>query len=281
MHPLVVEAFELDGEVVVFFELDLNRLFDALPQARQSVKSLARFPASLRDISILVDRDIPAARVQRIIEGQPLVEQTVLFDVYEGEEAPPGKVSLAYRIQLRASNRTLSSRDVNRSLAPRPFAAGKRSGSGPAGWYRRKRHMKHQDHGHGHKEPRHHGGERGHYHADMLSVEAAFERIISAFSPLEPEAKPILEALGQTLAEDVYSPLNIPPSDNSAMDGYALRYEDVRSASAENPVVLRVIGLIAAGQIPDRRVEPGTALRIMTGAPTPEGCDNRRALRGD
>ena len=117
VHPLVVEAFELDGEVVVFFELDLNRLFDALPQARQSVKSLARFPASLRDISILVDRDIPAARVQRIIEGQPLVEQTVLFDVYEGEEAPPGKVSLAYRIQLRAPNRTLSSRDVNRSLA--------------------------------------------------------------------------------------------------------------------------------------------------------------------
>ncbi len=133
--------------------------------------------------------------------------------------------------------------------------------------------MKHQDHGHGHKGPRHHGGGRGHYHADMLSVEAAFERIISAFSPLEPEAQPILEALGQTLAEDVYSPLNIPPSDNSAMDGYALRHEDVRGASAEKPVVLRVIGLVAAGQIPDRRVEPGTALRIMTGAPTPEGCD--------
>ena len=138
VHPLVVEAFELDGEVVVFFELDLNRFFEALPQARQSVKSLARFPASLRDISILVDRDIPAARVQRIIEGQPLVERTILFDVYEGEEAPPGKVSLAYRIQLRASNRTLSSRDVNRSLARVLFPAGKRSGSGLAEWYRRR-----------------------------------------------------------------------------------------------------------------------------------------------
>ena len=53
----------------------------------------------------------------------------------------------------------------------------------------------------------------------------------------------------------------------------SLRHEDVRNASPESPVVLRVIGLIAAGQIPDRRVEPGTALRIMTGAPTPEGCD--------
>ena len=123
------------------------------------------------------------------------------------------------------------------------------------------------------KADRHDGGRRGHYHADMLSVEAAFERIIAAFRPLEPEPKPILEALGQTLAEDIYSPLNIPPADNSAMDGYALRHEDVRGASAENPAVLRVIGLIAAGQIPDRRVEPGTALRIMTGAPTPEGCD--------
>jgi phenylalanyl-tRNA synthetase beta chain len=117
VHPLVEEAFEIDDGVVVFFELDLNRLFDALSQSRQSVKPLARFPASLRDISILVDRDVPAARVQRIIEGQPLVEQTVLFDVYEGEEAPPGKVSLGYRIHFRAPNRTLSARDVNRSLA--------------------------------------------------------------------------------------------------------------------------------------------------------------------
>ena len=131
-----------------------------------------------------------------------------------------------------------------------------------------------REHGHhGHKDASHHGGRRGHYHADMLSVEAAFERIIAAFQTLEPEVKPILETLGQTLAEDISSPLNIPPSNNSAMDGYALRHEDVRDASPENPVFLRVIGLVAAGQIPDTRVEKGTALRIMTGAPTPEGCD--------
>ena len=127
-----------------------------------------------------------------------------------------------------------------------------------------------KEHRHG---KRHYGPRRGHYHADMLSVEEAFDRIIAAFSPLEPETRPILEALGQTLAEDVFSPLNIPPSDNSAMDGYALRHEDLKGASPENPVVLRVIGLIAAGQVPDRAVEPRTSLRIMTGAPTPEGCD--------
>ena len=117
VHPLVAEAFEIDDGAVVYFELDLNRLFDALPQSRGSVKPLARFPASLRDISILVDSDVPAARIQQIIDGQPLVERAVLFDVYEGEEAPPGKVSLGYRIHFRAPNRTLSARDVNRSLS--------------------------------------------------------------------------------------------------------------------------------------------------------------------
>ena len=106
----------MDDGAVVFFELNINRLFEALSEARRSVKPIARFPASIRDISILVDKDIPAARVQQIIDGQPLVEQAVLFDVYEGEEAPPGKVSLGYRIHFRAPNRTLSARDVNRSL---------------------------------------------------------------------------------------------------------------------------------------------------------------------
>ena len=118
-----------------------------------------------------------------------------------------------------------------------------------------------QDHRHGHR------------HADMLSVEEAFERIISAFEPLEAEEKSTLEALGQVLAEDVYSPLNIPPLANSAMDGYALRHQDLVGAAPERPALLKVIDLVAAGQVPGRRVEPNTAIRIMTGAPIPEGCD--------
>ncbi len=117
-------------------------------------------------------------------------------------------------------------------------------------------------------------GRHGHHHADMLSVEEAFERIISAFKPLEAEEKPALDALGQTLAEDVYAGLDIPPAANSAMDGYAVRHQDLEGASPESPVVLRVIETVAAGQLPSRRVEPGTAIRIMTGAPTPEGCDS-------
>lgn len=118
-----------------------------------------------------------------------------------------------------------------------------------------------------------HGHHHGHHHADMLSVEEAYDRIISAFGPLEAEEKPILDSLGQVLAADVYSPLDIPPAANSAMDGYALRHKDLKGAAAGNPVTLKVIGLVAAGQLPTKRVEPGTTIRIMTGAPVPEGCD--------
>ncbi|MBM3926279.1 MAG: molybdopterin molybdotransferase MoeA [SAR202 cluster bacterium] len=118
-----------------------------------------------------------------------------------------------------------------------------------------------------------HGRGHGHRHEDMLSVEEAYERIISAFKPLEAEERPILDALGQVLTEDVYSPIDIPPAANSAMDGYAVRANDASGASVERPVTLRVIGLVAAGQVPSKAVEKGTAIRIMTGAPVPPGAD--------
>lgn len=113
----------------------------------------------------------------------------------------------------------------------------------------------------------------GHHHVDMISVDEAFNRIIAAFHPLEAEEKPILEVLGQVLAHNVYSPYNIPPTANSAMDGYAVRHADLLGADPDNPVFLRVIDLVAAGKMPSREVEPGTAIRIMTGATLPEGCD--------
>jgi molybdopterin molybdotransferase len=69
------------------------------------------------------------------------------------------------------------------------------------------------------------------------------------------------------------APINIPPLDNSAMDGYALRAADISQAGGESPVELRVIGHIPAGTVSDQTVEPGTALRIMTGAPVPDGAD--------
>ena len=107
----------------------------------------------------------------------------------------------------------------------------------------------------------------------MISVEEALDKVLSYIEILEPERKPILDCLGQVLAEDVYSDIDVPPLDNAAMDGYALRAEDTRGASESSPVYLSVVGEVAAGSMPTREVKPGTAIRIMTGAPLPEGAD--------
>ena len=121
--------------------------------------------------------------------------------------------------------------------------------------------------------PHGHGHGHGHRHADMLSVEEAYERIMAYFDTLEAEDMPILEALGQVLAEDVVSPFQLPPLDNSAMDGYAVIHQDIVGASPDSPKLLRVIGQVAAGYVSGEEVVQGTAVRIMTGAPVPGGAD--------
>lgn len=107
----------------------------------------------------------------------------------------------------------------------------------------------------------------------MISVEEALGKILSYVKVLETEEKPILESLGQVLDEDVHSSIQVPPLDNSAMDGYAVQWESIRQASQATPRVLRVIGEVAAGRLAEKAVEPGTAIRIMTGAPVPPGAD--------
>jgi molybdopterin molybdotransferase len=106
----------------------------------------------------------------------------------------------------------------------------------------------------------------------MISVEEALDKVLSNIQTLETEKKPILETLGQVLAEDVVSAINVPPRDNSALDGYAMQAADTRGASPKNPRVLKVIDIIAAGANPLKKVLAGTAVRIMTGAPTPAGA---------
>jgi molybdopterin molybdotransferase len=108
----------------------------------------------------------------------------------------------------------------------------------------------------------------------MISVEQAQEKLLSHVSVLDKEDVLILDALGQVLAEDVFASINVPPLDNSAMDGYALRVEDTSGAAPGSPRLLRVIDTVAAGSISDREVVPGTAIRIMTGAPIPKGADS-------
>ena len=108
---------------------------------------------------------------------------------------------------------------------------------------------------------------------DMLSVEEAREKILALSPVLEAEDTPLLDALGQVLAEDAVAGFDLPPADNSAMDGYAVRHADITGAGPDQPKVLTVIGLVAAGQLPVQEVRSGTAIRIMTGALIPPGAD--------
>jgi molybdopterin molybdotransferase len=105
------------------------------------------------------------------------------------------------------------------------------------------------------------------------TVHEASQRILAAAKPLGVEHVPLATALGRVLAEDVRSPLDHPPWDNSSMDGYAVRAADVTTASDAAPTVLPVLETVRAGQRPSRRLEAGTAIRVMTGAPVPDGAD--------
>lgn len=107
----------------------------------------------------------------------------------------------------------------------------------------------------------------------MLSVAEAQQAILTQIKRLEPETVPLLEALGRVLAEDVQAAATLPPFDNSAMDGYAVRAEDVIGASSETPVRLPVIVDVPAGHPTDIEIVAGTAARITTGAMLPRGAD--------
>jgi len=107
----------------------------------------------------------------------------------------------------------------------------------------------------------------------MISVEEALDRILGYVRVLGEEESPILDSLGQVLAEDIRSSISVPPLDNAAMDGYAVRSEDTRGAKETSPRLLRVGDKVAAGEVSGYEVVAGTAVRIMTGAPVPRGAD--------
>ena len=102
----------------------------------------------------------------------------------------------------------------------------------------------------------------------MMTPAEAARFILGHITPLAPERRPLRAALDGVLAEDVASPIDLPPWDNSAMDGFAARAADVRDGAA-----LAVVESIAAGQFPTRAIGPGEAARIFTGAPLPRGAD--------
>ena len=102
-----------------------------------------------------------------------------------------------------------------------------------------------------------------------LTVDEALARILARIAPLEEVEAPLLAALGSVLARVAVADRDVPSFRNSAMDGYAVRGSDVQSADAR----LRVIGSVSAGTMPEGNVGPGEAMRIMTGAPMPDGAD--------
>lgn len=106
-----------------------------------------------------------------------------------------------------------------------------------------------------------------------IELEEARALMAESVRPLGVEQVSRQEALGRTLAEDVTAPLDQPPFDRSPLDGYALRSADLTGASPEHPVSLRVVETVYAGGVPSRALGPGEAIRIMTGAMLPRGCD--------
>ncbi|EAP97169.1 molybdopterin binding domain protein [Janibacter sp. HTCC2649] len=107
----------------------------------------------------------------------------------------------------------------------------------------------------------------------MRTVDEHRAALLALVSALPPVTVALSEALGRVLAADVVAAVDLPGFDNSAMDGYAVRSADVAGASGDSPVVLDVDGDIAAGDTRRHVLRPGAAMRIMTGAPLPEGAD--------
>ena len=107
----------------------------------------------------------------------------------------------------------------------------------------------------------------------MISADEAIKIILENTRILGREKIFLNDALGRVLAEDIFSPYNIPYADNSAMDGYALRASDTKGASEENPVKLKIVGIIPAGKVFEGKVNYGEACKIMTGGIIPEGAD--------
>ncbi len=109
---------------------------------------------------------------------------------------------------------------------------------------------------------------------DLTQLEDALKTVLETVPMLGVEKIGLLETLGRVLAEDIIAERDNPPWDNSAMDGFAVRYEDIKQAHAiTTPTVLKVIEDVPAGKFPAKTVGKGEAIRIMTGAPIPKGAD--------
>ncbi len=107
----------------------------------------------------------------------------------------------------------------------------------------------------------------------MLSYEQAREIILSYARPMGIESLPVPQATGRVLAASIRAPFDLPHFDNSAVDGFGVKLADVEKAQEQTPSVLKLAGTLQAGDAPDLKLEAGTAVKILTGAPVPEGVE--------
>ena len=116
VHPAVITSFDIQRGPVAIFELDIGSLLGLVPEQGPRYSPVGRFPSAIRDLSIIVDMDIPGATVQALIASRPLVGSVRLFDTYTGENVPPGKRSLAYHIYFQSPERTLTAEEITKAL---------------------------------------------------------------------------------------------------------------------------------------------------------------------
>jgi phenylalanyl-tRNA synthetase beta chain len=111
VHPKVLAAFDI-SENVYLFEISVTELLP-FTVGHKMFQPIPRFPATVRDVALVVDTEITHQQVEASIRSFPLISQVDIFDVYAGEQVPPGKKSLAYRIVYQSSTHTLTDEEVN------------------------------------------------------------------------------------------------------------------------------------------------------------------------
>lgn len=107
----------------------------------------------------------------------------------------------------------------------------------------------------------------------MISYEDAVRMILDNTYTVDPENKSLSASSGQVTAEDIYADMSLPRWDISGPDGYAVRSADIKQASRERPIVLQIVETVRAGFLPEKKITPNTASRIMTGSVIPRGAD--------
>ncbi len=117
LHPRSVASYDLSVDGAAFFELDIGLLGEQVPELRHHFEPISRYPAAMRDLALVVDDDVPAERLQAIIERHPLVVSSTLFDLFSGAGLTEGKKSVAYRLELQSSTGTLGAGELAEAVA--------------------------------------------------------------------------------------------------------------------------------------------------------------------